>query len=200
MLRRPLSTRLDWSICAEASTGRQAIALARQLQPDIAIVNIDIPELGGLDVTRRISTVSPNTRVLIVTRYASEFLSKEVREAGANGYVMNADVNRHLISAVDLVGSGLMSFPDSTPDRSSNLTGFNVCELRRAIPPRGLTPREREVIQLIAAGKSNREVARTLSISVKTVETHRTNVMRKLNIHSSGELIRYAVENDLVES
>jgi len=200
-LREALVTRLDWTICAEASTGRQAVALAKLFQPDIAVVNIDIPELGGLEVTRGISTVSPGTKVLIVTRYASEFLSKEVREAGASGYVKNADVSRHLASAIDLAGNGLMSFPfpDSPSDQPSNPLGFSLGELRRAMPPRGLTPREREVVQLVATGKSNREVARTLHISVKTVETHRTNVMRKLNIHSSGDLIRYAIENNLLE-
>jgi DNA-binding NarL/FixJ family response regulator len=200
MLSQLLSKRLSWSICAEAVTGREAIALARQFQPDIGIIDIDISEGSGLDAARRIGTVSSRTKVLVLTRYASDLLARDVQEAGANGYIVKADAVHQLVPAIEALASGLTFFPDSGRDLSMNFTGFNLNELRRAIPPRGLTPREREVVRLVAEGKSSREVARVLNISIKTVETHRTNVMRKLNIHSSSDLVRYAIDNDLVES
>jgi DNA-binding NarL/FixJ family response regulator len=168
------------------------------LDPDVAILDISMPELNGLEATRQILKDSPKTEVLILTVHDSENLITEVLGAGARGYMLKGDASKQLIEAVE---SLLLRKPFFT-SRVSELVLDGFLSDRPQLkgePRRRLTPRETEVIQLLAEGKSNKEVASMLDISVKTAETHRTNIMNKLDLHSITELVRYAVRNQLIE-
>ena len=196
-LRRLLETQPGWEVCAEATSGREAVAKARALQPDVAVLDFSMPELNGAEATRQILRESPQTEVLVLTMHDAEQLVREVLGAGARGYVLKSDGSRDLVAAVQalvahktflspgvskVVVEGYLRGPDveTTADR--------------------LTPREREIVQLVAEGKSNKEIATALNISIKTVEAHRSNLMHKLNLSSVSELVRYAVRNKIVEA
>jgi len=194
-----LADRPEWEVVAEATNGREALELARQLQPDIAILDLTMPELNGLDAARQLLTLSPATRILIVTAHGSEQLLREVLEVGAMGYVLKSDADDVLPEAIDAVLRGRTFFTSSL--------GRLVVEgyLRSGKPEAGagvetrLSPREREIVQLVAEGQSSKDIARVLQLSVKTVETHRSNIMHKLGIDSVAELVRYAVRNRIVD-
>jgi DNA-binding NarL/FixJ family response regulator len=192
-----LSDRAEWTVVAEAANGRQAVKLAAELTPDIAILDLTMPELNGLDATREIRSATPGTRILIVTAHESEQLVREVLAAGAMGYVLKSDAGRALVQAVDALLDGNRYF--------TSRIGQMVLEgyLRSAATAGGeeggtLSPRERQIVQLLAEGQSNKEVARTLNVSVKTVETHRSNIMRKMQFASLADLVRYAIRNKIV--
>jgi DNA-binding NarL/FixJ family response regulator len=197
-LKAVLQERPQWQICGEAANGREAVQKVVDLEPDVAILDISMPELNGLEATRQILKESPKTEVLILTVHDSENLITEVLGAGARGYMLKGDASKQLITAVE---SLLIRKPFFT-SRVSELVldGFlSDRPLLKGEPRRRLTPRETEVLQLLAEGKSNKEVASILDISVKTAETHRTNIMNKLDLHSITELVRYAVRNQLIE-
>jgi len=190
-----------WTICAEAKTGREAVAKAEELKPDIAILDIRMPNLNGLEAARKIRMVSPRTEVLILSMHCSDQLTREVLDAGARGYVLKSDSVRDLAIAIETLANHK---PFLTPDATQLvLKGFNpdgsVAKSPELIRDQ-LTSREREIIQLLAEGNSTKEVAVALSISPKTAETHRSNIMRKLDIHSTSELVRYAVRNQIIEA
>ena len=199
-LRTLLESKSGWMVCAEASNGREAVEKAGQLKPDVAVLDIGMPLLNGVEATRQIRKLSPQTEVLILTMHDSELLVQEVFEAGAHGYILKDDADRNLIAAVDALR------------RHKPYLSSRVSEAVRnaALPPghgpapgrysrSRLTPREREILQLLAEGKSNKEVAAVLGISVKTAETHRANIMLKLDFHSITELVRYAVRNNIIQ-
>lgn len=190
-LRAVLSDRRDWTICAEATTGREAVELARQHRPDIVVMDLTMPELSGLEATRQIHAVMPRIEVLILTMHASEHLVREVLAAGARGFVLKSDAGKSLITAVEALARHESFLTPNVLGGVAN--GF----LNPARDP--LTPREREIVQLVAEGKSTKELADQLGISVKTAETHRSNIMRKLGLRSVSEVVRYAVRNHLVE-
>ena len=204
LLRRGLRAALADSphliVEAEAEDGRTAVELALRLKPDVAILDVSMPQLNGLDAARAIASGSPETRVLILTAHESERLVREVLRAGARGYLLKSDAGRDLVSAVDALRNRRPFF---TPRISQMvlegyLHGPAVSEGGQ--PKRDLlTPREREIVQLLAEGRSNKEVASSLGISPKTIETHRANIMRKLNLHSVSDLVRFAVRNRMVE-
>lgn len=187
-------------LCGEATCGRDAVELALQTSPDVAILDISMPGLNGIEATRQILKANPKVRVLMFTMHEAEQLVHEVFGAGAKGYLLKSDAGRHLISAVRTVASGSHYF-------SSRLSEV-IFEsfLRRDVPhlpsdsQQKPSAREREIIQLLAEGKSNKEVASVLGISVKTAETHRAAVMRKLGLHSISELVRYAIRNHIIEA
>lgn len=187
-------------LCGEATNGRDAVELASRVLPDVAILDISMPGLNGIEASRQILKVNQKVRILMFTMHDAEQLVHEVFGAGAKGYLLKSDAGRHLISAVRTVASGSHYF-------SSRLSEV-IFEsfLRRDVPhlPRESqqkpSAREREIIQLLAEGKSNKEVATVLGISVKTAETHRAAVMRKLGLHSISELVRYAVRNHIIEA
>ena len=196
-LMAELSDRAEWTIVAEAANGRQAVKLAAELAPDIAILDLTMPELNGLDATREIRAATPDTRILIVTAHESEQLVREVLDAGAMGYVLKSDAGRALLQAVDALLDGRPYFTSRIAHMV--LEGY----LRSGAAPGGeeaatLSPRERQIVQLLAEGQSNKEVARTLNVSVKTVETHRSNIMRKMGFGSLADLVRYAIRNKIV--
>jgi DNA-binding NarL/FixJ family response regulator len=187
-----------WEICGEATTGRQAVELAIRLQPDAVILDIGLPELNGLDAARRIVSTLPATEVVILTVHESEALVREVLDAGARGYVLKSDASEYLIAALE---SALARTPFLTPSISKALLrGYLGAQAPEdGERQRALTPREREILQLLAEGRSNHGVASLLEISVKTAETHRTNIMRKLDVHCIADLVRYAIRNGLVD-
>jgi DNA-binding NarL/FixJ family response regulator len=204
MVRQGLKAVLEahgggWEVCGEATTGRQAVALARELRPQIVVMDVTMPELGGLEATRQIRAVLPRTEVLILTMHDSEQLVREVLTAGARGYLLKSDAGHALVSAVEALAQHKPFFTSKVSELV--LGGFlNPQKPGETEISDRLTPREREIVQLLGEGKSNKEVAGVLGISVKTAETHRTNIMRKLEVRSISELVRYAIRNKIVEA
>jgi len=196
-LRRLLETQPGWEVCGEAASGREAVAKARQLKPDVAVLDFSMPELNGAEATRQIVKETPRTEVMILTMHDAEQLVREVLEAGAHGYVLKSDASRDLVAAVQalLAHKTFLSPAVSKVVVEGYLRGSEV-----ETPADRLTPREREIVQLVAEGKSNKEIATALSISIKTVEAHRSHLMHKLNLSSVGELVRYAIRNKIVEA
>lgn len=200
-LKSILAAQADWEVVGEALTGREAVELARDRRPDIVIMDIGMPDLNGLEATRQILKEFPGIEVLILTMHESEQLIREVLDTGARGYVLKSDASRELVAAVDALGKHKTYFTNKVNEMV--LTGYLRGGPKRDEPddaPRlRLTAREREIVQLLAEGKSNKEVAAALNISVKTAETHRARIMAKLGFRSIGELVRYAVRNGIVE-
>lgn len=196
-LRALLESKSGWQVCAEAANGREAVEKARELKPDVAVLDIGMPLLNGVETTRQIRKHSPKTEILILTMHDSDLLVQEVLEAGALGYILKDDADRNLIAAVDALRRH-KSFLSSRVSVAA-LSAGGAQDSDRSSRSR-LTPRQREILQLLAEGKSNKEVATALGISVKTAETHRANIMLKLNFHSITELVRYAVRNKIIES
>ena len=198
-LRSLLESQPGWVVCGEASNGREAVELTGTLKPEIVIADITMPNMTGLEATRQILKANPKIQVIILTMHESQELLREVLDAGARGYVLKTDKGRELISAVEAVRHHNAFFTSKVADMV--LLGY--LETDRAVPkqtprPQTLTPREREVVHLLADGKSNKEVATALKISVKTAEAHRINIMRKLNAHSVVELVKYAMRNNML--
>ena len=195
-LRTLLESREGWEICAEAANGREAVEKAGKLKPDVAVLDIGMPLCNGIEATRQIKKTSPGTEILILTMHDSESVVQEVLAAGARGYILKDDADLRLIQAVDTISR-------HKPCLSSRVSHAvsKTAPLREAGAPqrRRLTPREREIVQLLAEGKSNKEVASLLGISVKTAEAHRANIMLKLDFHSITELVRYAVRNNIIQ-
>jgi DNA-binding NarL/FixJ family response regulator len=192
-----LESKRGWQVCAEAANGREAVEKAGKLKPDVAVLDIGMPLLNGIEATRQIRKVSPRTEVLILTMHDSEVMIQGVLEAGARGYILKDDADRNLLAAVEALRL-------HKPYLSSRVTAAAPKTALSAEGPtagrRRLTPREREILQLLAEGKGNKEIAQYLKISVKTAETHRANIMLKLNFHSITELVRYAVRNQIIQS
>jgi len=191
-----LSDRPEWTVVAEAANGRQAVELARELSPNIAILDLSMPELNGLDAARQIRELLPETRILIVTAHESEQLVREVLEAGATGYVLKSDAGGVLARAVDALLAG-RSFFTSSVGRLVLEGYLRAVRSEESAADQRLSPREREIVQLLAEGQSNKDVARILDLSVKTVETHRSNIMSKMGFESLAELVRYAIRNKI---
>jgi DNA-binding NarL/FixJ family response regulator len=205
LIRRGVKTLLeshsDWEVCAEAKTGREAVTKAEELKPDILILDISMPDLNGVDAARRIRKASANTEILILSVHYSDQLIREIVNAGVRGYIVKSDSDRDLVMAVETLARHKPFFGPHATELilgSFNLGG-PVKEVPELVSDR-ITSREREIIQLLAEGKSSKEVASFLGISFKTAETHRANVMRKLELHSVSELVRYAVRNQIIEA
>jgi len=199
-VRALLEAQSGWEVCAEALNGREAVESAKHCCPDIAVLDIGMPELNGLEAALQIRHAVPECEVLILTLHESEQVVREVLSVGARGYVLKSDAGRDLIAAVDALRRHKPFFASRVADivLQGHLAtpGSSVPQV---VLRRTLTPRQREIVQLLAEGRSNKEVANILGISVKTAETHRTNIMRALDFHSMSELVRYAVRNKLIE-
>ena len=199
-LRYVVSSREGWEVCGEASDGRTALKLARKLRPDVIVMDLAMPEMNGLESTRQIVKELPGTEVLILTMYDSEQLMHEVLKAGARGFVLKSDGAGSIAEAIYHLRRHKPFFTSRAADvMLKSYLEPDATAAGRTATPESLTPREREVVQLIAEGKSSKEVAGTLGISVKTAETHRANLMRKLDVHSVSEIVRYAIRNRMVE-
>lgn len=200
LLRRGLAATLGeregWSIVGESKTGRGAVELAVKLSPDVAILDVSMPELNGLEATRQILAEAPGTKVLILTMHDSEQVVRDVLDAGAQGYLLKSDAGRDLLAAVEALLEDRPFFTSKVARMV--LEGYlRPSEKEEEASP--LSAREREIVQLLAEGHSNKEVADELGISVKTAETHRTNIMRKMNFRSITDLVRYAIRNRIIE-
>ena len=190
-----------WEVCGEASDGREALEMAKQLKPDVVIVDIGMPFLNGLDTTRQLMQHDPQFKVIVLTITDSDQVIREALDAGARGFVLKSDAARDLVAAVEALQSKRMFFTPRVNDLV--LAGFleKGHAASRNEPPDlpTLTAREREVTQLLAEGKSSKEVAVLLNLSTKTVETHRCNIMRKLSLHSIRDLVVYAIKNNIIQ-
>ena len=204
MLRRGLRTILTeqpgWEICGEAVDGRQAVEMAQKLRPDVIVMDIAMPELNGLEATRQIRRVMPRAEILVLTFDESEALVREVLNAGARGYVLKNDVSRVLVHAVESLSQHRPYFTSKVAEVLLKGFGPQKKEVEPASIGDPLTAREREVVQLVAEGKSTKEIAEVLHISTKTAENHRTNIMRKLKVNSATELVRYAIRNKIISA
>jgi DNA-binding NarL/FixJ family response regulator len=197
-IRSLLESHPEWEVCAEASDGREAVEYASRLKPDIFLLDIGMPNLNGLDAARQILAMTPDARILILTVHDSEQMVREVLAVGACGFLLKSDAGRDLLAAVEALQRRRTFFTSSVAQLM--LEGYlRPNEKGDASRQCVLTPREREVIQLVAEGKTTKEVATALSLSVKTAETHRTNLMRKLDLHSVAALTLYAVRNGIVQ-
>jgi DNA-binding NarL/FixJ family response regulator len=199
-LRRLLQAQPHWVICDEAATGREAVERARQHRPHVVVMDFSMPDLNGLEATRQIRAALPRTEVLILTMHDSEQLAHEILDAGARGFLLKTNAKQHLAAAVEALARHEPFFDAKV---STLLLDFFLKPGTAAAPRRigadRLTPREREIIQLIAEGRTSKEVAASLALSVKTVEAHRANIMNKLNVHSASQLVLYAVRNKIVQ-
>jgi DNA-binding NarL/FixJ family response regulator len=200
-LRRVLESEPGWEVCGEARDGRAAVEMASALAPDVAILDMAMPEMNGLEATRRIRAECPAVEVLVFTMYESDELVGDVFAAGARGYLLKSDAARHVVAAVEALAAHQPFL--STAITATVLEAF----LRdRAVGAGGgtgaaetaLTPREREVVQLLAEGRRNKDIARRLDVGVKTVETHRAAIMRKIGAGSIADVVRYAVRKRIV--
>ena len=194
-LRELLETQPNWQVVGEASNGKEAVSKAVETKPDVAVIDYSLPMLNGLDVTRQIREHVPKTEILVFTMHDNDALIQEALRAGARGYLLKSDVQQHLIEAIR---SMAIHKPFFTAQISEERLEAYAANPNRSVSP--ITDRERSVVQLIAQGHPNKVVASTLNISVKTVETHRAAVMRKLNLSSSAALVRYAIRNNIVEA
>ena len=189
----------DWQVCGEAAEGRDAVEKTLHLKPDVVILDLGMPNLNGLEATRQILKANPQARILILTLHDSDQVVREVLNAGARGFLLKSDAARDLVAAVEALGQDKTYFTSRVA--AMVLEGFLKAGEPGAVPTPArsrLTPREREVVQLLAEGKSTKEVAVDLGLSVKTAETHRSNIMRKLQLHSVSDLVLYAVRNNIV--
>lgn len=192
--------RPDWEICGEATTGREGVAAAATLKPDIAVMDISMPDMTGLEATREILKDNPRTEVLILSVHESEQMVHDVLAAGAHGYILKRDAGNELIQALEAVRQRKVFFTSRVSEVVLN--GYLGRSAERSLddrPATRLSSRESQIVKLVAEGKCNKEIATLLEISVKTVESHRAHIMEKLGIHSVTELVRYAIRNNLVE-
>lgn len=197
-LRKVLEDQPGWQVCGEAANGQEAMAKTRELRPDVLVLDFAMPALNGLEVTRQVRASQTETEVVVLTMHQSDQLARAVLAAGARGFVLKSDAGTTLVTAV----RRLLEHRPYCTDKVSSLVRQEFLQpapLQRAstLDP-ALTPREREIVRHIAEGRSSKEVAEALAISVKTVDTHRANLMRKLNVHSVSELVRYAIRESLV--
>ena len=202
-IRALLEGHPGWEVCGEARDGRETVEFAESTKPDIILLDIGMPNLNGLEAARQILATSPDVAILILTMHDSDNVVREVLRAGARGFLLKSDAGRDLVAAVEALQLQRTFF--TTRVSQMVLDGFldrekaeNPNESSEDTSREVLTSREREVIQLLAEGKTSKEVAVTLNLSVKTAETHRTNLMRKLDLHSVADLTRYAVRNGIV--
>lgn len=207
LIRRGVKALLEshpgWEVCGEANTGWEAVRKAEQLRPNIAIVDITMPELNGLEAARRIRKASSRTEILIFSMHYSDQLIRDVLDVGVRGYVVKSDSARDLIGAVEALSNHKPFFTPRATELILNNVGHRPDENRAVGPESSVdrpTAREREIIQLLSEGKTTKEAAAALGISVKTAETHRANVMRKLQVHSVTGLVLYAVRNRIIEA
>jgi DNA-binding NarL/FixJ family response regulator len=197
-IRGLLHARRGWTVVGEAMNGREAIEKANRLKPDVAILDISMPDLDGLQATRRIREAVPTIEIVVLTMHESDQMVRRVLDAGALGYVLKSDLATHLVKAVKNVSAGRLFLTPRVSDIV--LRGFLTTE-NQSDPTKHSqarpTPREVEIIRFLAEGKTNKEIAAELGITIRTVETHRARIMLKLGLHSLVELIHYAIRHKI---
>ena len=203
VVRRGVQSLLEghprWKVCGEAVEGADAIAKAKRLRPDVVIMDITMGPMNGLEATREILKVLPKTKVLVLTMHESEQVVREVLNAGAHGYVLKSDADRDLVDALETIEQGKTFYTSKVSQMVLGAYLHRQPGAEDEDESGVLTPRQREVVQLLATGKSNKMVAVMLGISVKTVETHRNTIMHRLKFRSFSDLVRYAVREHIIE-
>jgi len=195
-----LSRRADWQICGMAANGREAVEMAKRLRPDIVVLDVSMPLLNGIEATFQIRKALPRTEILIITMHETRELVHQVMSAGARGYLIKSDTATHIEAAVEALAKHNSYFAPSITNimlDAITATGESVGEPK--VGPEPLTVREREVMQLLAEGKTNKQIASFLGLTVATVQTHRATIMRKLHLSSVAELVRYALDHELLD-
>jgi two-component system response regulator NreC len=191
-LKLILSAQPDLEVVGEAANGREAVELVQKLKPDVVLMDVAMPELNGIEATRRMMEVNSRVKILVLSMHKESVYVREILKAGARGYILKDAIDSELLNAVRSVarGDGYIS---------PAVSGALLSDYRKDVtdPADLLTKREREVLQLIAEGKTNKEIATRLNLSVYTVDSHRGKIMEKLNLHSTGELVRFAIKNGL---
>jgi DNA-binding NarL/FixJ family response regulator len=191
--------RPECEVCGEASTGREAVAAAASLRPDIVVMDISMPDMDGLEATREILKDNPGIEVLILSMHESDQII-DVLGAGARGYILKRDAGNDLIAALEALRQHKLFLTSRVSEVVlGGYLGHTGVAATADAPSSQLSPRERQIVKLVAESKSNKEVANILQISVKTVESHRAHIMEKLGLHSVTELVRYAIRNNIVE-
>ena len=200
-IRALLDSRPGWKVVSEAASGRQAIAYAVKLKPDVAIVDIQMPDLDGLVAISQIRKATPNTQILTLTMHDSGQMIRRALEAGARGYVTKSDLPKQLVKAVMNVAKGKLFLSSAV---SKTVVQELINNRKGSLPTKtsagSPTPRQLEIIRLLAEGKINKEIAYQLGIAVRTVEAHRANIMQKLGFHSLADLIHYALRHGIISS
>jgi DNA-binding NarL/FixJ family response regulator len=191
---RILAAQSDMEVIGEAGNGREAVELAEQLKPDVVVMDVSMPELNGIEATRRLMKAAPRTRVLALSMHKDSVYVREILRAGAQGFLLKDANDLDLLAAVRAVGQGQGYISPSVSEAVLSDYRKHVSD-----PIDLLTSREREVLQLIAEGKTNKEIAAALNLSVYTVDAHRGRIMEKLNLHSTGEIVRFAMRNGLID-
>lgn len=193
-----LGSHAGWEICGQASDGREAVDMCRQLKPDLLVLDIGMPELNGVDAARRILRDNPRQTILILTEVASEQVIRDCLQAGVRGWVYKSDNTAELTAAVEALQRHRSTFSSRVCDLilDGYLLGQRLGPVTLTAPR--LSLREREVVQLVGEGKTSKDIATILGVSLKTAETHRSNILMKLNLHSTVELVLYAIQNDIV--
>ncbi len=200
-LKALLAARADFQICGEAASGREAVAMAKELRPQVAVIDFSMPELNGLEATRQIRKTLPGTEVLVLTMHDSSTLAREALAAGARGFLLKTRAKRDLVAAVDALAQHLPFFAGTISASEVDAVLHPDPHAAKALyPVDRLTPREREIVQLIAEGRTSKDIALLLGLSVKTADAHRANIMRKLDLHSVSEVVLYAVRNRIVQA
>ena len=198
-IRELLRSRRGWRVIGEAANGREAVEKANKLKPDVAVVDVSMPELDGLQATHQIRDASPNTEVVILTMHESDQMVRRVLDAGALGYVLKSDLAANLVKAVKHVSAGKLFLTPKVSDIV--MKGFLKNGKQADRPERAElrpTPRQAEIIRLLAEGKANKVIADDLGITIRTVETHRAKIMQKFGLHSLAELVHYAIRQKIV--
>lgn len=197
-IRALVESHAGWEVCGEAEDGREAVERAQALKPDLVLLDIGMPNLNGIDAARQILANAPAIHILILTMHYSPQVVREVLAVGARGFLLKSDAGRDLLTAIDAVQHHRTFFTSQVTEIV--VDGYlNPGRNEPASLASRLTPREREVVQLLAEGKTSKEVAVALNVSVKTAETHRTNIMRKLDLHSVTDLTLYALRNGIAQ-
>jgi DNA-binding NarL/FixJ family response regulator len=199
-LRELINKRPEWKIVAEACNGRNAVAKAAETRPNVALLDISMPFLNGFEAARQILLERPDTKILILTVHESNTLIRQVLDAGARGYVLKSDAERDLIAAVEAVCSGGTYFTQKVSEVILDFYLNKGKVLHEETPDQRLTRRHREIVQLLAEGRSSKEVAEILNMTLKTAETHRAHIMKRMGFHSVADLVRYALRNGIIEA
>ena len=199
-LRSLLETQPGWQVCGEAGDGQEAVTKANELKPDVVVIDVSMSRLNGLEAARRIQRSIPETEVLVLTVHESEEMVREALAAGVRGYLLKSDPSDELIDAIRTLTQHKPFLSNRVSHKLEGGRSWPAASAnRKTLPDDPLTTREREVVQLLAEGKSTKDIAKALGISLKTAETHRANIMRKLDIHSISQLVRYAIRNNIVQ-
>jgi DNA-binding NarL/FixJ family response regulator len=196
-IRALIESHPGWEVCGEAQDGREALERAREVKPDLILLDVGMPNLNGLEAARQILASCTVTQILILTMHYSPQLVREILALGARGFLLKSDAGRDLVTAVEAVQNHRTFFTSQVTQIM--VDGYLDPDQTEKTSRGNLTPREREVLQLLAEGKTSKEVAVALNLSVKTAETHRTNIMRKLDLHSVADLTLYALRHGIAQ-